>query len=468
MKYRKSLCSMFLLALVLGTTSPALVSANETTVAPEMTTTTTSEATTSLPVETTELTETTKTLDALTTTTEVSTTEETTTEESEPSTEDGDTAALVEAGILEAIIGKDDQYRVQNTTVFPYRTIVHLEMKFGSQSYLGSGVMIAPNLVLTCAHNVFDQATGSWATSVKATPGKNGSSAPYGTYTSTKYYTFRNYTTEGNVSPSNYDIAVVRLDRNVSSSVGYLSVSTSISRGQRVQIPGFPAYTSSKRFKMYTAFGNVDDLNSALIGHLVDAESGNSGSAILNSKNQVVGIHTTGYYTNKPFGTYNVGTRITNQVVSLINHAKSNGDGTLTFTSNKETKTGKVYRLYNAGAQRHLYTQNLNEALVLTTRGWQFEGLKFRTASKGTPVYRLYGKIMKEHIYTTSKNERDVLARTRDWNAEGIAWYSAGKQPVYRLYNPGIRVHLYTLDKNEVKVLGTRGWKNEGVAFYTQ
>ena len=31
MNYRKSLCSMFLLALVLGTTSPVLVSANETT-----------------------------------------------------------------------------------------------------------------------------------------------------------------------------------------------------------------------------------------------------------------------------------------------------------------------------------------------------------------------------------------------------------------------------------------------------
>ncbi|MGZ7246380.1 hypothetical protein ACXWO4_10010 [Streptococcus pyogenes] len=39
---------------------------------------------------------------------------------------------------------------------------------------------------------------------------------------------------------------------------------------------------------------------------------------------------------------------------------------------------------------------------------------------------------------------------------------------MYRLYHTGLRVHLYTSDKNEVRVLGTRGWKNEGIAFYAQ
>lgn len=116
MNVKRSLCSAFLLAIVLGTAAPAIVSANETTtqattaVAPEATTT--SEATTGLPSETTQ------TIDALTSTTEVSTTVDATTE-SEPNTEDSETAALEKAGILEAIIGKDDQYRVKNTTVHP-------------------------------------------------------------------------------------------------------------------------------------------------------------------------------------------------------------------------------------------------------------------------------------------------------------------------------------------------------------
>ena len=128
MNYRKSLCSMFLLALVLGTTSPVFVSANETTtqsttVAEEATTTasTTTEASTGLPVDTTELTESTHTLNVITSTTENTTTTEETTEEKKSTSDDSEIAALEEAGVLEGIIGSDGQYRVRNTTVNPYR-----------------------------------------------------------------------------------------------------------------------------------------------------------------------------------------------------------------------------------------------------------------------------------------------------------------------------------------------------------
>ena len=36
---------------------------------------------------------------------------------------------------------------------------------------------------------------------------------------------------------------------------------------------------------------------------------------------------------------------------------------------------------------------------------------------------------------------------------------------LYRLYHRGLKVHLYTKSANEYKVLGTRGWKQEGVAW---
>lgn len=39
---------------------------------------------------------------------------------------------------------------------------------------------------------------------------------------------------------------------------------------------------------------------------------------------------------------------------------------------------------------------------------------------------------------------------------------------VYRLYHSGLKVHLYTTDKNERNVLQTRGWKYEGIAWYSQ
>lgn len=468
MNYKKSLCSALLLATLFGTTVPVFVSANETTTSTTTSEAVTTESTTGLPVPTTELTENTTTIEAIVSSTEVSKTEEATTKESQARTKDDAVAELENSGILEAIIGRDDQYRINNTTVHPYRSVVHLEMRYGNDYYVGTGTLIAPNTIITVAHNVFNQSTGKWADSVVATPAQNGTVAPYGRFSSTTYYIMRGYKTEGEVTPSNYDIAIIKLNQNVPSSIGTLSVSTSINRGERVQIPGYPAHSSAKQGYMYTSFGQIDDLNTKLIGHLVDAEGGNSGSPILNANNQIVGVHSSGHYTSGIYGDYNFGTRIDTAALGMIDIAKNNKATTIDVTSNRELKRGVVYRLYNSGIQRHLYTQDLDESYVLVTRGWSFEGEKFRTATSGTPVYRLYGKVMREHLYTTSARERDVLASTGAWNAEGIAFYSAGTTPIYRLYHTGLRVHLYTSDKNEVRVLGTRGWKNEGIAFYAQ
>lgn len=143
--------------------------------------------------------------------------------------------------------------------------------------------------------------------------------------------------------------------------------------------------------------------------------------------------------------------------------------GGKTAKANITVQAGKqvaVYRLYNPSIKRHLYSQDTNEARILQGRGWNFEGQSFVTSSGGQPVYRLYNPSLKEHLYTTNKTENDILA-TQGWSAEGVAWYSYGTKPVYRLYHPGLTIHLYSADKNEVDTLMKRGWKNEDISFYT-
>ena len=59
----------------------------------------------------------------------------------------------------------------------------------------------------------------------------------------------------------------------------------------------------------------------------------------------------------------------------------------------------------------------------------------------------------------------------RGWKQEGIAWYSAPKgegKPVYRLYHRGTLDHHYTKDAWEYKVLAGRGWTQEGIAWYSK
>ena len=127
-----------------------------------------------------------------------------------------------------------------------------------------------------------------------------------------------------------------------------------------------------------------------------------------------------------------------------------------------------VYRLYHPGLQTHLYSTDSNERNTLKARGWNDEGVAWKTTTKkGKPVYRLYNPSLKVHLYTKDSNEYKVLA-TRGWLQEGIAYRSHGKVKVYRLYHSGIKKHLYTRDSNEYKVLATRGWLQEGVAWYSE
>ena len=83
-------------------------------------------------------------------------------------------------------------------------------------------------------------------------------------------------------------------------------------------------------------------------------------------------------------------------------------------------------------------------------------------------VYRLYNPSTGDHHYTLDANEYSQLGKL-GWKQEGIAWYSdesGDGSTVYRLYNPNTGDHHYTTDYNEYAQLGIIGWKAEGVAWY--
>lgn len=88
---------------------------------------------------------------------------------------------------------------------------------------------------------------------------------------------------------------------------------------------------------------------------------------------------------------------------------------------------------------------------------------------EGTNImYRLYFPGTHEHLYTADTYERSVLL-TRGWEDEGIAWYAPQESsvPVYRLFNPYSTDHHYTKDLNEYNTLCKRGWQGEGIKWYS-
>lgn len=136
-----------------------------------------------------------------------------------------------------------------------------------------------------------------------------------------------------------------------------------------------------------------------------------------------------------------------------------------------------VYRLYNIRNMEHLYTTDKNELdvlLKLANTDWKYEGPQWMSLrGSSTPVYRVYNPHSGEHIYTKDSYEVKILHEKYGWRKEGIKFYSESQtagDPIYRLFNSaaGIGAHFVTPSKHEKETLIRRGWKYEGIAWYSQ
>jgi N-acetyl-anhydromuramyl-L-alanine amidase AmpD len=92
---------------------------------------------------------------------------------------------------------------VPDTTVFPHSAICLLEMKdsSGAVTGRGTGFYIGANRILTCAHNLYNQA------SVDVIPGKNDSAEPFGRFnvTASSWRVSNRYPRDGH----RFDLAVI-------------------------------------------------------------------------------------------------------------------------------------------------------------------------------------------------------------------------------------------------------------------
>ena len=94
----------------------------------------------------------------------------------------------------------------------PYDGVVYVTDTIGDEDLQGSGVLIAPNLVLTAAHVVYEAGVGT-ATNIEVSPGYDEGTTPFGsTYgVSYDYNPVADFDDEETLSTSEDDFALIKL-----------------------------------------------------------------------------------------------------------------------------------------------------------------------------------------------------------------------------------------------------------------
>lgn len=191
-----------------------------------------------------------------------------------------DRESFLSAEGVKTIFGPD-QRKVYNSTAYPWRCVGRVESALGS----GSGVMIGPRHLLTCAHIVDWQPnnTTGW---LKFTPMYYNGSAPYGSAWGTlTYYKYKVAGPTIDSTEIQYDYVVIVLDRPIGNSTGWLgskSYSDSWDGGAYWTHAGYPGdLTGTQRPTYQTGialdgdFWSADDNES--MTHKADIWPGQSG-----------------------------------------------------------------------------------------------------------------------------------------------------------------------------------------------
>lgn len=214
----------------------------------------------------------------------------------------------------ETVCGNDGRTRITSTTSTPWRWNCKLVITMpDGQKYSGTGWLVGPRCVMTAGHVVHDGGRGQkWATRIEVIPAMNGSSRPYGTFVSTRFYSVNGWINDGN---ADFDYGCIILPSNVGDSLGYFgfaNYNTTTLRGVTMNTAGYPA---DKTYgTMWFMSGAMHQVYSRELQYYTDTYGGQSGSCVwrlTNGSRYAVGIHVRG-------GCPNEATRITSDVYNNI------------------------------------------------------------------------------------------------------------------------------------------------------
>lgn len=270
--------------------------------------------------------------------------------------------------------------RITNPSPDPWRRSGKLFFSQSGGNFVCSASTIRPNMAITAGHCVHKGRGGTWSSDVFYVPAYNNGAQPYGKARGIRLASWTGWT---NSSSFNHDIGIIKLERNIGSTVGWYGIGYSSSPSFYVSAPvgnNFPlattfnnaSYPAASPFNgqfMYYRWGTFDGWYNFVLQLYFNKRSwgGQSGSSyyLLSSGSRIVHAitsNTTSSRTGAPkldkskfdaivtwFSTLNTGFDLTPLFVEV------DGQGKLTYLVNNNssetwsgTVTANVYLSDNA------------------------------------------------------------------------------------------------------------------------
>lgn len=222
---------------------------------------------------------------------------------------------------LEVVLGTDDRVRVTNNQAYPWRCICSLLITANTgMSYIGTGWLVAPRLVLTAGHCVFMSDENGWVSQIEVIPGRDADARPFGSAIARDFRSVTGWTQDND---SNFDYGAILLppENRYGEQLGWFGYSNRADdylRNITLNLSGYPGDGGRANVDGTQWFHSrkVRDVFDRQITYEIDTFGGQSGAPVWemasDGSRYGVAIHTFGTSVN------NGGTRITSDVFDNI------------------------------------------------------------------------------------------------------------------------------------------------------
>lgn len=202
---------------------------------------------------------------------------------------------------FETVHGPDDRVRITNTSAYPWRVHASLLITAADNSmWIGTGWFIGPHTVMTAGHVVYIKNSGvpgrdGWVKRIQVMPGRNGSTLPYGSVTSSNFRSVTGWTGSGD---QNYDYGAIILPTNLGNTVGWFGFGVYSDADLVASTGNIAGYPGDKPTgtQWYDA-RRIASVSARKVYYDIDTAGGQSGSAvyrIINGGRYGVAIHAYG------------------------------------------------------------------------------------------------------------------------------------------------------------------------------